>query len=509
MTQLKRPDDLAVADESQKDTAPPAVRVGFIQRFTILKTAVRELWITFGLKFFALLSYSLMNRTIIFWLQSDLGYGDKAAGSVVATWSAIMTFVTVLVGSFTDAVGLRQTFLLGAAVCMAARLVMTTAVNPFVALAIGLFPVAVGEALLGPVMVAATKRYATTAQRSISFSIIYAIMNLAFLVAGNVFDYLRKGLGEHGHYTIPAIHVTLSTYETLFLLSFVAMAPVYFLALGLRKNVDVTDDGVVFAPEKIRDSSKGTLDRILTTVSDAMKDTVRIFGGLWRQPGFIKFLVFLLFATFMRMIFFHTSYTLAPMGVRELGDGAPVGHLDTINNWLIIFLVPVVGALTQRVSAYKMVVFGTILGTASVFILAAPVRVYAPLANGWLGDLIAHRWLHISGAVNPWYVSIALFYVAISFGEAFYSPRLYEYAAVIAPKGQEASYMALSYLPFFGAKLTVGLLSGILLGAYCPRTGARHSEMIWWIIGGITAIAPIGLLLLGPWIRGKEAGREE
>src|SRR5438270_11956221 len=146
----------AVADETQVDVAPPEVRIGFLQRFTILRGAARELWLTFALKFFALLSWSLMNRTIVFWLQSDIGYGDKAAGSVVATWSAIMTFVTVLVGSFTDAVGLRQTFLLGSAICMAARPVMTTSVNPLLAMGLGLFPVAVGEALLGPVMVAAT-----------------------------------------------------------------------------------------------------------------------------------------------------------------------------------------------------------------------------------------------------------------------------------------------------------------------------------------------------------------
>ena len=46
-----------------------------------------------------------------------------------------------------------------------------------------------------------------------------------------------------------------------------------------------------------------------------------------------------------------------------------------------------------------------------------------------------------------------LFVVLLSEGEAIYSPRLYEYTAAIAPKGQEASYMALSSLPFFLAKL--------------------------------------------------------
>lgn len=503
--QIRGADSAAVADETQRDAAPPAVTVGFVQRFTILRTAARELWITFGLKFFAILSWSLMNRTIVFWLQSDIGLSDRKAGLMVSVWSAIMTAVTLLAGSFTDAVGLRRTFLFGAGLCMAARLVMATTVTWPLAIGLGLLPVAVGEALLGPVMVAATKRYATTAQRSISFSIVYAIMNLSFLVAGNVFDYVRRHLGEHGHYTL--LGRSFSTYEVLMLWSIAAMAPVLVLSLLLRKNVEVTDDGVTFT-----DAAAGASVRpgagVIEMLRTALSETFRIFGGLWTQPGFIRFLVFLLFATFMRMIFFHTSYTLAPMGVRELGDGAPVGQLDTINNWLIIFLVPLVGALTQRVSAYKMVVFGCILGTASVFILAAPVHIYEPLANGWLGNLIAHRWLGVQGPVNPWYVSIALFYVAISFGEAFYSPRLYEYAAVIAPKGQEASYMALSYLPFFLAKLSVGTLSGFLLERFCPRQGPHHSEMIWWIIGATTAVAPIGLLLFRKYIQSQEAGRE-
>src|SRR5262249_18411215 len=204
---------------------------------------------------------------------------------------------------------------------------------------------------------------------------------------------------------IPILHLTLSTYEILLLLSFLTMAPVLVLSLLLRPNIEVTDEGVTFTEEKPKYPGAGFLEAIWRTAHDTFFETCRIFAGLWRQPGFIRFLVFLLFATFMRMIFFHTSYTLAPMGVRELGDGAPVGHLDTINNWLIIFLVPVVGAMTQRVSAYKMVVTGCIMGTASVFILAVPVHFYQPLADGWLGNLIAHKWLDVPGPVNPWYVS--------------------------------------------------------------------------------------------------------
>src|SRR5207247_2080844 len=111
------------------------------------------------------------------------------------------------------------------------------------------------------------------------------------------------------------------------------MVPNLFLIyFCMRPGVEVTDDGVIITPPTRKGSSKGLVRDVFSTITNAGKDTMRIFGGLWRQPGFIRFLIFLMFATFMRMIFYHTSYTLTPFGIRELGDGAPVGRLSTINN---------------------------------------------------------------------------------------------------------------------------------------------------------------------------------
>jgi dipeptide/tripeptide permease len=175
---------------------------------------------------------------------------------------------------------------------------------------------------------------------------------------------------------------------------------------------------------------------------------------------------------------------------------------------IVIFLAPVMGALTQKVSAYKAVIVGSLITASSVFLLAAPQEWFQPLANGWLGDLIARRWLGVQAVVvNPYYVSIALMAAIYSIGEALWSPRLYEYPAAIAPKGQEASYMALSMLPYFVAKLFAGGLSGGLLHAYCPATGPRDSGMIWLIVGLMALITPVGLILFQPYIKLHEAGR--
>jgi MFS family permease len=214
-------------------------------------------------------------------------------------------------------------------------------------------------------------------------------------------------------------------------------------------------------------------------------------------------------AAFIKMIFVHMDYTYPTFGIRELGEGSPVGTLYGLNNILIVFLAPLLGVLTQRIPAYRMVVFGSFLAASSVFIMTVPPQWFQSVADGWFGNFIGHTWLGVAGRVNPYYVMIFLFVLFLSIGEAFYSPRLYEYSAAIAPKGQEASYMAMSFLPFFMAKLAVGPFSGLLLAQFCPATGPRNSATLWLIIGLSTMIAPVGLFVFQRFIRVHEAGRED
>ena len=202
-------------------------------------------------------------------------------------------------------------------------------------------------------------------------------------------------------------------------------------------------------------------------------------------------------------------YVYPKFGIRELGDGAPIGRLWAINPILVILLAPFVGALTQRFSAYKMVTLGAIISAASVFIMALPTVWFEPLATGFVGRWLGHGYLGLHGEVHPYYVMIALFVALLSVGEAFYSPRVYEYAAAIAPKGQEASYSALSYVPFLLAKLLFGTFSGMLLAKYCPEIGVRHSGILWLAVALAATVAPVGLIVLRKYVRVHEAGRED
>jgi hypothetical protein len=173
---------------------------------------------------------------------------------------------------------------------------------------------------------------------------------------------------------------------------------------------------------------------------------------------------------------------------------------------MIILLVPIVGALTQKFAAYRMVVVGSVICAVGVFIMALPTEWFQSAANGVLGQGLGHGYLGLRGSIHPYYVMTALYLIVFSVGEAFYSPRVYEYAAAIAPKGQEASYGSLAYLPFLVGKLLVGT-GGWLLAAFVPEHGPHHPATMWLIFALAASVAPIGLIALRGYIRVPEAGR--
>ena len=474
---------------------------GFLHKFLCLRSAPRELWIIFIAYVLENIAYKLSSGSVLpLWLAHELGMSDTTKGLTIGIWSALLTLFTVLVGSFTDAVGIRRTFLLGFAICAVARIAMLFSSPQIIPLGLGLLPLALGLALMTPVMTAAMKRYSNAAQRSVAFSLYYALMNLGFAIGDRMFDYFRKQMGEYGVWVAPYFGANFSTYEVMILWSVIITIPGLLLTwLFLREGVEMTEEGVKITPHEKREHAG----------QNSLVAAARIFGGLWGQKTFHRFLLFMALIVGVRMIFYHLNYTLPDYAIRELGKGAPFAQIcNMLNSLMILALVPVCGVLTQNISAYRMVSVGSLVSALSVFVLAVPPELFKPMADGWLGHLIVHQWLEVAGPVNPLYLSIFWFTVILSLGEALWSPRLYEYAAAIAPKGQEASYMALSMLPYFFAKFGAGSLSGWLLTKYCPAEGARNPAGMWILIGVMALITPIGTFLFRKHIQLKEDGRE-
>ena len=484
----------------------PQVSPGFLGRFLVLRGATPELWLVFAIKFFNFAAYAMSTFALKLWLSHELGFSDRSAMVIITAWAVTMSCTVLMVGAFTDAIGLRRSFFVGIVVCLVARAVMVLAPVPWVAIAFGMFPLAVGEALGTPVLVASVRKYSTTAQRSMAFSIIYMVANIGNILALYLFDLIHVSVGEQGHVTIPGLGISVSVYRSMFLASFVLELLMVPLVWRLRPGVEVVDDQVQVVPPVVKARVAGWVGIFFGAVQDSLRETSRLFRLLVKQKQFYRLMLFLLLIAFLKVIFMQMTFLFAELGQRVLGPNAPVGKLWSINSWIIIFTVPVVGALTQLVTSYRMVVFGGLLAAGSVYIMTLPIEWFQGLAAsspmGWLG----HGYLKLVGDIHPYYVMITLFVAICSIGEAFYSPRVYEYAASVAPKGQEASYSALSYVPILVAKI-FGIYSGTLLATYCPATGEKHPEGFWLAIALIASVAPVGLILFRKWIQVPEAGR--
>src|SRR5438876_5191494 len=230
-----------IADETVPPVVPTGFR-GFLAKFTVLKGAQHNLWLTFLIKFLIYTAYSVTNKTMVLWLSKDLGFSDQAAGALVGwVWAPAMTVFTLLAGSLTDAIGLRRTFFLGVVICTVARSVMVVTTNPSLALVCGVLPLAIGEALGTPVLLAATRRYSTTAQRSMSFSIIYMVMNVGYIAAGWIFDYVRQ---LNLRVSIGGFEPT--THQQLFIVSLIFEILLFPTIYFLRRSVEGDrDKGVI------------------------------------------------------------------------------------------------------------------------------------------------------------------------------------------------------------------------------------------------------------------------
>jgi MFS family permease len=492
------------ADETVPPVVPTGFR-GFLAKFTVLKGAQRNLWLTFGIKFLIYTAYSVTNKTMVLWLSKDLGFSDQAAGALVGwVWAPAMTVFTLLAGSLTDAIGLRRTFFLGVAICTIARSVMVVTTIPSLALACGVLPLAVGEALGTPVLLAATRRYSTTAQRSISFSIIYMIMNIGYFAAGWIFDYVRQ---LHLHVSLFGFEP--SSYQQLFMVSLAFEIVLFPVIYFIRRGAEANNGGRVIEKSSGDDGTPPSFWKSIgDTVRQTAIDTAHLFRRLIGQSGFYRLLVFFLFIGFLKAIFLQMDYVFPKFGIRELGVNAPVGKLSAINAVVIICLVPIVGALTQKFAAYRMVIIGGVICAAGVFIMALPTEWFVPASHSMIGQWLGHGYLGLQGSIHPYYIMAALYLIVFSVGEAFYSPRVYEYAAAIAPKGQEASYGSLAYLPFLVGKLLVGA-SGWLLAAFVPEHGPRRPGTMWLIFALAASVAPVGLIVFRRYIRVPEAGRQD
>ena len=474
-----------------------------------------ELYLLFFTKVTEYSAYGAASLTFMFYLREDVGMNDIAAGSYFGIWSTGLTFLTMAVGAVCDAIGIKKTLLIGAVGLMFSRAAMPFVDGIVMATLVGFVPLALGIAITGPVLSVGIKRFTTLEGATLGFGLFYTLMNVGWAVGAWLFDYVRLQVGDTG--SMMVLGSELSVWKIIIGIGFFINLPDLIAILCMRDGVEMTETGVRVKPPK-KAEGDNLIARVINTTKDAVVETAKIFGDNFVQKAFWMFIGLIGITVFARLIFFHFHLTWPTYGIRYLGQGSLIGNLfGVLNPVMIVFLVPLFAAMTQKVRSYWMLLVGTVVSVASTVFVLIPPDVFMGLTDTWVGTVVFDRWLEVPiGRRDPFYLSMVFYIFFFTIGEAIWSPRLMQFTAEIAPPGREGSYVALAYLPYFGAKLMAGPMAGMLLSGYVPEFGIDgiyqnypDHQMVWWWIGGTAALTPIGLMLFRALYKEAEDKAEE
>jgi len=147
----------------------------------------------------------------------------------------------------------------------------------------------------------------------------------------------------------------------------------------------------------------------------------------------------------VRAVYTYLYLLMPKYWLRTIGPEAAIGTLNMINPIGIVIGLILFIPITNKFNVFNMLVYGAKVSASSLFPMALPWQIY--------GGSIAYA--H--------YLMAVLCMIIVTVGEVIWSPKLNEYTAAIAPKGQEGTYLGLSLMPWFLAKTLVSILSGHLL----------------------------------------------
>ena len=211
----------------------------------------------------------------------------------------------------------------------------------------------------------------------------------------------------------------------------------------------------------------------LKTISDSESDLED--QGAWTHitevltsKHFWKYFSLIGLLSVVKSMFFHLNATLPIYMNREIGPGAHFGYVLAAHQLVLVVSTPLLTILTKYTTPYTLLVIGSLITSMSVLMFI------------WKAS----------------YLTISIFTIIISFGEAIYAPRLIDYTLHVAPKGKEAIYLGISNVPNFLSLLITGITSGILISMLCPSGDTQRCSEIWFWIGGYSFASCLPLLFL-------------
>jgi MFS family permease len=456
--------------------------LGYFRDFKVLKETRPEYWGIQVINFLDNMTYFGILNVVSIFLSKDLGLDDKQAGYTITVFTSSVSLLLFVAGAATDWLGIRRSLyavqgmslvLRGAMVAVG---LMPSLPHRGILAGIILFLMAPAMAGLQTVFQSATNRYTTRRSRGAGFNLWYLFMNVGAAAGGFSMDVV----GQYLHLS----------YVHIFTLG-VATA-----ALSL-----VTARLMVHSEEQLVDPTQPKEEQE-KEAKVARKNPLQNWREMAQHAAFWRLLVLVGLIVGVRAVYVYVYILMPKYWMRTIGPDAKIGILETINPIGIVVGIILFIPFANRFPVFKMLVYGAMISSLSLVPFAVPWTAYG------MGIGQAH------------YLMAILSMVLLTIGEVIWSPKLYEYTAAIAPKGQEGAYLGISLLPWFVAKTIVSALSGHLLLRWAPETVAvggapmplqqamvegrldywHRPESMWLVLGGYALLSCIIAAFLEKWL---------
>ncbi len=449
------------------------IRTGFEQPF----------WIANLSEIFERLSYYGAFASLALYLQEKLNFSAEQTGTLTGIFGGMVWFLAIFGGAAADRLGFRRALSIAYLILAAAYFLIGSIGASWLApvrnavsleLFVGCILIlpALGISLVKPCVVGTTARASKPNVRSIGYSIYYTMVNIGGAFGPYYASWAHRHLGVESVYRVAA----LSVFAMFFVVLFFFREP--------RKAGDAPPPSIATVARNFC-IVVGNYWLVLPVLVVAL--LLRI--GLWIYPaynvpswiwvtllvltlaGISRFMWFLVLFTGYWVVFWQQYISLPGYIHGYINPHADVEIILVTDGLTVICLTLAVNLLTRKIPAFQAVILGTLVTSVSWLILAIRPTIW--------------------GAV------FSLFVLAL--GEIIQQPRYYEYIALLAPPGQQGTYMGFAFLPIGIGSLIGGWFGGTLMHHFGEVT--HQPERIWWTVTTVGVVTTAMLWVYDRYFR--------
>ena len=410
--------------------------MSFGQRLADVKDGFeRSFWVANISELFERLSYYAAFAVLVRYLHESLNFPTERAAGLSGLFGGLVWFLAIFGGAIADRLGFRRALSLAYLILAAAYFLMGSLGASWLAPVRNVVPLfglvtfvlmlpALGVSLVKPCVVGTTARASNENVRSLGYSIYYTLVNIGGFFGPIMASRVKQYMSPENVFRASAVSVLLMFFAVL-----------------------------LFFREPKKSGEVRT---------ESLAVTMRNFWKVLTNP---KFMIFLLIFTGYWIVYWQEFITL-PIYVHDYVDGkADTESMLSTGPLVVIAFTVVFSVLTQKMTAFRAVVLGTLIAMVAFAILAVHATIYGVYAT----------------------------LVVIAVGELIQSPRYYDYISRLAPSGQQGTYMGFAFLPLGIGSFLGGPIGGALLHHF-GEVQHRPKMFLW----ALTVIGLATTLLL--WI---------